>query len=421
MVQPINYNLNVQTPFEAALGGMQIGATIADIRAKQQAQAIKAQQDQIAAQESQNNKANLTLGAQALSAIEAGNPDAAISLINSRRDAFRNSGDEKQANALDVWSQIMQMNPSVASKAIQRLLTTTPGGKELLEAAKIAGEEQRNADLHPSTLQTKQAEAEQKQVEAEIIRKTADAKISKEKSEAQKSAVAAKFAESKEVRELEKSGWDIKKIQSDIQIARQNVAIASTNAAIAREGNELKRSELRLKLMDLQDKRDQTVRDKAAEATKTAMQSDNLLNTVDGLMKDIVQGKDKKGNPIFSSAFRSAVGPLDERIITLQPDVANIEEAFKTLGSQITMSRIEEMKGALSNADLETLRASLQALSLRQSPDKIYKNLQEVQRLTLKARKIAFDKYGIPESRPDTPNVQPSSQEVDDILKKYGR
>jgi hypothetical protein len=38
----------------------------------------------------------------------------------------------------------------------------------------------------------------------------------------------------------------------------------------------------------------------------------------------------------------------------------------------------------------------------------------------LKARKGAFDKYGIPESRPDTPNVQPSAQEVNDILKKYG-
>jgi len=30
MVQPINYSLNVQSPFEAALSGFKIGATIRD-------------------------------------------------------------------------------------------------------------------------------------------------------------------------------------------------------------------------------------------------------------------------------------------------------------------------------------------------------------------------------------------------------
>ena len=38
MVQPINYSLNVQSPFEAALGGFKIGATIADIGAQRQLQ-----------------------------------------------------------------------------------------------------------------------------------------------------------------------------------------------------------------------------------------------------------------------------------------------------------------------------------------------------------------------------------------------
>jgi len=38
MVQPINYQLNVQSPFEAALSGFKIGATIADVAAQRQAQ-----------------------------------------------------------------------------------------------------------------------------------------------------------------------------------------------------------------------------------------------------------------------------------------------------------------------------------------------------------------------------------------------
>lgn len=421
MIGPIDYSLNVKSPFESAIGAYKIGSDIAEIQQQREIEKQKLQQQQIAAQEEERNKSYLTLGAQSLAALESGNTDAAINLIQSRIDAERNSGNEKQANALNTWSELIKFNPPNAVGVLNRFITATPGGKALLDAAKVAGEEQRAAALQASTLAKNKAEARQKEAEAFVAEGTAGSKISKEQSEAQKAAVAARFAESKAVMDLEKDGWDIKKLQEDIKIAKQNAAIAAANNAIAREGNQLKREELKLKLIDMQDKRDQTVRERVAEANTAAMQADNLLSTVDALIPKLVDRVDKSGKPIFSSSFRAAAGPLDVLTPTLQTDVATIQEQFETLGSQITMSRIGEMKGALSNQDLLTLRQSLQSLSLRQSEDQIYKNLKEIQRLTLKARKTAYEKYGLSETRPDTPNVQPSAQEVNDILKKYGR
>lgn len=421
MIGPIDYSLNVKSPFESAIGAYKIGSDIAEIQQQREIEKQKLQQQQIAAQEEERNKSYLTLGAQSLSALESGNTDAAINLIQSRIDAERNSGNEEQANALNTWSELIKFNPQNAVGVLNRFITATPGGKALLDAAKVAGEEQRAADLHASALAAKRAEARQKEAEAFVAEGTAGSKISNEQSEAQKAAVAAKFAQSNAVIDLEQKGWDIKKLQSDTQIARQNASIAAANNAIAREGNFLKREELKLKLIEMQDKRDQTVRERVSEANTAAMQADNLLNTVDALIPKLVDRVDKSGKPIFSSSFRAAAGPLDVLTPTLQTDVATIQEQFETLGSQITMSRIGEMKGALSDKDLLTLRQSLQSLSLRQSEDQIYKNLKEIQRLTLKARKTAYEKYRLPETRPDTPNVQPSAQEVNDILKKYGR
>ena len=421
MIGPIDYSLNVKSPFESAIGAYKIGSDIAEIQQQREIEKQKLQQQQIAAQEEERNKSYLTLGAQSLAALESGNADAAINLIQSRIDAERNSGNEKQANALNTWSELIKFNPKNAVGVLNRFITATPGGKALLDAAKVAGEEQRAAALQASTLAKNEAEASQQKTRARVAEETSKSEISKANSEAAKAAVAARFAESNAVIDLEQKGWNIKKLQSDMQIARQNAAIAAANNSIAREGNALKRDELKLKLIDMQDKRDQTVRERVSEANTAAMQADNLLNTVDALIPKLVSGVDKSGKPIFSSSFRAAAGPLDVLTPTLQTDVATIQEQFETLGSQITMSRIGEMKGALSNQDLLTLRQSLQSLSLRQSEEDIYKNLKEVQRLTLKARKTAFEKYGIPETRPDTPSVQPSAQEVNDILKKYGR
>jgi hypothetical protein len=227
---------------------------------------------------------------------------------------------------------------------------------------------------------------------------------------AQKAAVAAKFAESNAVIDLQKKGWDITKIQSDIDIAKQNSRIAAMNAATAKEGNALKRQENEIKLKEMIDKRDATVREKVADIESARADMDNFLNTADRILK----------TP--KNIVGSAAGPISARMPTLSQDTADFEALVETLGSQAFMAQIPKMKGAgaLSDAEGKKLQSSLQNLSLSQSPERLLENVKEAQRLIMKGRANLSRKAGLPESIPDTPAVQTSPSDIDALVKKYG-
>lgn len=238
MVQPIDYRINVQSPFEAALGGFKVGAGMAEMqqqrelaRQRQEAEALKLQQQQIAAQEAARNKGYLTLAAQSLAAIDSGNPDAAVNLMQGRIDAARNSGDEEQANALDTWLQLVKFNPQSASSVINRLVMNTPGGKEMLDAAKVAGQEQREAALHPSALVEARAKADRAIADAKAAQATARnaeekaaADTALARANADKAKIEAKYAE-------QIAQADIKKKAADLGLthAQTKQALAATN------------------------------------------------------------------------------------------------------------------------------------------------------------------------------------------------
>jgi hypothetical protein len=184
MVQPIDYRINVQSPFEAALSGFKVGAGMAEMQQQRELAKQKLQQQQIEAQEAARNKGYLTLAAQSLAAIDSGNPDAAVNLMQGRVDAARRSGDEEQANALDTWLQLVKFNPQSASSVINRLVTNTPGGKEMLDAAKLAGEEARKAALHPSELTQEKQKAIQEKINTLFFVQQKQAELKKTEVEA---------------------------------------------------------------------------------------------------------------------------------------------------------------------------------------------------------------------------------------------
>jgi hypothetical protein len=267
-----------------------------------------------------------------------------------------------------------------------------PGAKEMFETIDKGLGTARDEALAPAKLREQTAKAG----EAE--------------SSAQKAAVAAKFAESNAVIDLEKKGWDITKIQNDIDIAKQNSRIAAMNAATSREGNSLKRQENELKLREMIDKRDTAVREKVSEIENARSTMDNMLNTADRILK----------TP--KNVVGSAAGPISARMPTLTQDTADFEALVETLGSQSFLAQISNIKGmgALSNAEGEKLQAALQNFSLKQSPERLLENVKEAQRLILKGRATLAKRSGLPESIPDTPSVQTSPGDIDALLKKYG-
>ena len=440
MAQPFNYMLNVPDPTQSVMGGVQNALNISNMMSQrnlaeqkaldlQKARETQVQMETDLGTLSQNptpsalasmmvkypslsehfkrtydvlsteqKDSRLGQATQVYAALQSGKPEIAQQLLTEQATAYRNSGQEREAKTLEDLGVLIKTSPETAKTSTGLFLASAMGPDKFTETfTKLQGE-QRDAELQPSKLTESQAKA-------------------------QSAAVAAKFAESNAALDIQKKGWDITKIQEDIKIAKQNAGIAALNAQISREGNDLKRRELQLKVQEMAQKRDEAVRGKVAEASTAAAQADNLLNTVEKALNMSVTGRDKAGRPTgFTGTITSATGPISSRMPTLRQDVADFEEMINTLGSQITMSRIGEMKGALSDKDLATLQSSLQSLSLRQSPRQLVNNLLEVQRLTQKARKNTMVKFGAPRtlSVPDTPAAQPSPAEIAALVKKYG-
>lgn len=412
--QPLNYTL--QDPSQAFNQGVQQVAAVQQLRtaanAQEQQAALKTALGQLSANPTPANVAKISLqfpqlsegfkrsfdmldqsnrqtrldqATQVYSALQAGDSDTAIDLLNNAATAYRNSGRESDAKAMETQAELIKLHPETASTSTGLFLASAMGPDKFAETFGKLGTERRAEEQAPEQLTKLQAEAKE-------------------------AAVKAQFAESNAVRDLEKKGWDITKIQEDIKINRQNANIAALNAQISRESNALKKQELEVKLQELKDKRDESVRTKGADLESARGQIDNMLSTADRVLK----------TPI--GVVQSATGPISSRLPTTSQAVADFEELITSLGSQSFLAQVPNLKGmgALSNAEGEKLQAALQSFSLRQSDKQLMENVREAQRLILKARANLGKRYGMPETVPDTPEAAPSPSDIDSLLRKYG-
>lgn len=172
MVQPANYNIEAQSPFQAYAQGATLGTGLAEIQARRQAQEqdvlrqqqlsqeiqllnsnpnptakdyqrlsfllppqqMKSVMDTFAAgtQEAQNNQ--LLFGGQVLAAISSGQPQVAINLLETRATAEENSGNKAQAKGYRDYAELAKANPAAAQKTLGIMLASLPGGDKAIES-----------------------------------------------------------------------------------------------------------------------------------------------------------------------------------------------------------------------------------------------------------------------------------------------
>jgi hypothetical protein len=193
---------------------------------------------------------------------------------------------------------------------------------------------------------------------------------------AKKAKIDAEFARKNAEAELLQKGAIFRKTEADILINKENARIAALTATAAKETNVLKREELQQKINESKEKRDATDRDQLATFSSQSADIDNFLNTAARIKqtpKDII---------------KQATGPIASRLPTSNQDVADFESLVETLGSQAFISQIPKIKGtgALSENEGNKLQASLQNLSLKQSPERLIENVNEAVRLLEKQR-----------------------------------
>lgn len=424
MPQPYDYSLNVASPFDSVMRGVQTGVglrQIADEReqaeAQRQAQAqmhadlAEASQDisklpgvmvrypQLAEKlkhgwdtmSSQQQQSTLQHGGEVLSALAIGRGDVAAQALRDRATALRNSGDDQGAKLHEAMAEAAEKSPDMLKQATAYRLAAVPGGDKVIEGITKLAADRRAEETQPAAVKEANAKAES-------------------------AAVSAKFAESKAVGELNLNAANIAHLAADTEIAKQNSRIAAMNAATNREGNAIKREELQAKLNEAITARDEKVRTKVAEVRQGAATLDNLLNTVEQLKKhpalDTVvgplAGKDYYPHTLAGMSTAGTVG--------LVPDAGDRADAIALidqLQSQAALSQLQSLKnasatgssgfGALSEKELAIIENGMQSLKRTQSPKAFHDKLDELARLMKKNRDILVDKVGVDPGKPDTP------------------
>lgn len=334
---------------------------------------------------SEQQKSRVDQASQIYAALEAGQPDMAQRLLAEQAEAYRNTGLDREAKTLEDLSELVRVSPETARTSTGLFLASAMGPEKFT-----------------STFTSLERERAEKALDPE--------KLTEQQAKARKAATEARFAESEAVLDLEKKGWDITKIQEDIAIAKENARIAAIDKQLQREQNELKRQELQQKLADAQAARETKVREKIATVESARMNIDNMMNTADRILN----------TPI--GVVEDAAGPISSRLMTLDQDTADFEALIDNLDAQAFLAQIPNIKGmgALSDAEGKKLAAALQNFNLKQSPQRLLENVREAQRLLLKARANIASRHGVPETLPDTPQVESSPEDIDAILKKYG-
>lgn len=413
MPAPIDYGVEVADPTKAFLGAFQAGASIQEARLKQQKQE-KEQANQVLIQQgftklrgpdaTAADYANLSMmlpetqakavresfnmlsgerqqtalqqSGQVFSAFKAGRPEIAISYLENQIAAKRNSKDEEGAKFLETWRDVAKENPKATEDYFGFIISQIPGGDKVINSAISLSQEGRAAGKGPSELKEAVAKAEEAVVKAQVAVDTAPTEVARLRAVSALEVVKAEFARANAVLDVQKKGVDIRKTEEDIIINKENARIAALNAAQAKETNLLKREELQQKINESTEKRDQTNRDQQANLANQTADIDNFINTA-------VRIKQTPKNII-----EAATGPIASRLPTTNKDVSDFESLVETLGSQAFLTQIPKIKGTggLSEAEGNKLQASLQNLSLKQSPDRLIENVNESVRLLEKAR-----------------------------------
>jgi hypothetical protein len=200
---PINYSIDVQSPFAAALQGFQGGAGIKQVLdqrelAAQQAQAqqqlrlelgaLSAKKDATGADyasmmtrypqlseqltrswsalnESQKQN-KLQQGTSALAALSAGRNDVAEKVFRDRAAAARNSGAEEDAKQAETMAELIALHPEAARTSIAMTIAAGMGPDKFAATFQTLGDQARAADKAPAELAKAEAEARIKGVEA---------------------------------------------------------------------------------------------------------------------------------------------------------------------------------------------------------------------------------------------------------------
>jgi hypothetical protein len=176
----------------------------------------KAMLDMFNARTTEQQKSELGFAGNVLAALQSGAPDIGLGLIRERAEAARNGGDEQTAKAYDVWTQLVERDPSRAGATIGLLVSQLPGGDKLLENIERVETGLRAAEAFVPEQAKRVADAVSAGVTAEFARPQAEATLSSAQSDAAVKKAAAAVAPELSRLNVVQTRTNISNLQSQI-------------------------------------------------------------------------------------------------------------------------------------------------------------------------------------------------------------
>jgi hypothetical protein len=391
---PINYAVEVQSPFEAALGGFKVGQVGAEMQAQAQARqqkqqfqtglsdffkkpdrtyedlekllpfADKQQFDALTKVGESMDKRKLEtekrVAAQTLIALEQ-NPPIAKTMLQERYEA---EPDPNQKRALGVLIEIIDVDPKRAAQMIE-LTGAATFGKDWYSGITANRQERRTEAQAPAELQKKIAEADKAESDAKTALATATnapekaaAEAALAKAQADKAKVEAQFAGPLAQASLNLNAAQIKNINSEIgnRAAKLNLDRQTMQATVAE-----KLSSIQKNVNELPADTRKLVNDSAVAAAASKQSADQY--------NDLAKRLDAAGGGFgaatsFADYLRKATGaqsPLTE----LRQEYTRIRNsaAIKSLPPGVATDKDIEL--ALKGIPPENANASTMASFLR--------------------------------------------------------
>lgn len=302
----------------------------------------------------EEQKSDLLFGSKVLSAIRLGDTGTASEMLKERAAAYEASGRTAEAGAMKNAAAMALISPERLEQSIGVTLATLPGGKDFIDNIAKQSEMRTKEAMAPGQIAKAIAEGRTAEIIAGTEQKLRDAEI------------------------------DMKKAQS--ASARASAGASAANAKktlreIARI-DALEPGEVR-KLAAEADKLEAEAREKRGEmsAQGAVDAGQRVLDTVALLRGDTTDAKGKVTRGKYG-VLKDIAGPTTSKFPTFLGASADAERAIETLKDQVFLSQIKQMKGmgALSEKEGDRLASSIASLSLAQSPERLQKNIEYIEK-----------------------------------------
>jgi len=287
-------------------------------------------------------------------------PEIVDQIFASRVEATRN---DPGLNKMWVDArELAKLDPEGAEAMVGTRIATLPGGKDYFATMKTVGEEARAAALQPGK-----------------IKELAD---------------KVRFQEFEGFKGLAEAGVDIMAMvadDSEIRGPLQQIAKRQGQLNLAeRAGNARAAEKLELEIANLKDAAQEKAQTKINDVSNAMSGSEDLIGFIDKIIK---AGGDPKDT---GSALHETTGSYAGALPTVQQANVNFEAMINTLKSKIYLDKVALMRGTgpLSDREGAKLETAMRSLELRQSPQRFYDNLLEIQRLAVDNQALIKDKYG---------------------------